>query len=59
MRPDGHPHAVPVWYVWDGHSGARANVMSEGDNLYRVDVRRIMCWEYGAVNTRTDWKPSE
>ena len=18
-RPDGRPHAVPVWYVWEGH----------------------------------------
>jgi PPOX class probable F420-dependent enzyme len=19
-RPDGRPHAVPVWYTWDGHT---------------------------------------
>jgi len=116
-RPDGHPHSVPVWYLWDGehiyfksskstqkvrnlvqqpeivvhasdgddaiilegrgiivtdpgdwtqvndayiekyvdpHSGAKATI-AEIDNLYSVDVRRIMCWEYGVVATRTDW----
>lgn len=118
-RPEGRPHSVPVWYLWDGehiyftsskstqkarnlakqseivvhagdgddaiilegtavivtdsdewthvnnaymekyvdpHSGAKATIV-EPDNLYRVDVRRIMCWEYGVVATRTDWKP--
>jgi nitroimidazol reductase NimA-like FMN-containing flavoprotein (pyridoxamine 5'-phosphate oxidase superfamily) len=38
----------------DPHSGAKATI-PESDNLYRVDVRRIMCWEYGVVATRTDW----
>ncbi len=120
-RPDGRPHAVPVWYIWDGqaiyftsektsqkarnlagqpgivvhagdgddviilegtavivteptewtrinqaysekyvdpHSGAHAAIAA-GDNLYRVNVKRIMAWEYGAVATRTDWKRSD
>ena len=116
-RPAGRPHAMPVWFWWDGehiyfnsaktsqkaknlakqpaivvhagdgddviilegdaaivtdaqewqrvndaymtkyvdpHSGARAS-LSENDNLYRVDVKRVMCWEYGVEPTRTDW----
>lgn len=116
-RPDGRPHAAPVWYLWDGehiyfasnkksqkaknlarqpqivvhagdgddviilegvteivteakeweqvnqaymekyvdpHSGAKAHI-EDTDNLYRVDVRRIMSWEYGVVGARTDW----
>lgn len=120
-RPDGRPHSVPVWYLWDGehiyfaaskstqkarnlakqpaivvhagdgddsiilegtvkivtdagewdrinraymekyvdpHSGAKATLV-ETDNLYRVDVQRIMCWEYGVVATRTDWIHNE
>ena len=118
-RPDGRPHAVPVWYVWDGrhiyfisrrdmqkarniarqpwvvvhagdggdvivlqgpavvvadqgerervdalyadkyvdpHTGARDTIFHEGANLYRVDVRHVMAWEYGVVATRTDWR---
>ena len=118
-RPDGRPHSIPVWYLWDGehicftsskstqkarnlakqsevvvhagdgddaiilegkavivtdpeewtqvknaymekyvdpYGGAEATIV-ETDNLYCVDVRRIMCWEYGVVATRTDWKP--
>lgn len=117
-RPDGRPHAVPVWYVWDGrsiyfatqaqsqkglnlslqnwlvahlgdgddaiilegptevvsdllelerlnamymekyvdpHSGARATIPNEGDNVYRLHVKHVMTWEYGVVGTRTDW----
>ncbi len=117
-RPDGRPHAVPVWYIWDGqtlyfasnrtsqkarnlslqpsivvhagdgddaiilegraavvtdpnewahvneaygekyvdpHSGAHATI-AESDNLYQMQVFRIMAWEYGVVATRTDWK---
>ncbi len=38
----------------DPHSGARASLLDE-DPLYRVDVRRIMIWEYGTVSARTDW----
>lgn len=119
-RPDGRPHAAPVWYVWDEpgkrlyfltgrptqkarnlarqpwavahlldgddtlilegpvafvtdtaergrvaagygekyvdpHSGARATLDNPDDDLYRLDVRRAMVWEYGVVATRTDW----
>jgi len=38
----------------DPHSGARASLV-EGDPLYRVEVRRIMIWEYGTVGDRTGW----
>jgi hypothetical protein len=120
-RPDGRPHAVPVWFVWDGraiyfstgpktakghnlrrrssvvahlgdgddvliteghvavvhsevelatvdrlsrlkyvdpHSGATAAYpQSDVDVPYRIDVERIMIWEYGVVATRTDFVP--
>jgi PPOX class probable F420-dependent enzyme len=39
----------------DPHSGARATIFNEGDDLYRLRVRRVMAWAYGAVGTRTDW----
>ena len=120
-RPDGRPHAAPVWYWWDGehktiyfitqrstqkarnlarqswvivhagdgddviilegeaeivtdraeqehvdaaymekyvdpHSGARATIFNEGDDLYRVRVQHAMVWEYGTVSSRTDWR---
>jgi len=45
--------AYIVKYV-DPHSGARA-CLSENDNLCRVDVKRVMCWEYVVEPTRTDW----
>lgn len=117
-RPDGRPHAVPVWYTWDGRyvyfisdrrlqkaknlsrqpwivvhagdgddvillegraeivtdrselervdeayrakyvdpgSGAQASIFEPEADLYRVNVERIMAWEYGAVAHRTDW----
>jgi PPOX class probable F420-dependent enzyme len=116
-RPSGRPHAMPVWFWWDGehlyfnsaktsqkaknlakqpgivvhagdgddviilegdavivtdaeelkqvndayltkyvdpHSGAGATP-GENDIFYRVDVKRVMCWEYGVEATRTDW----
>lgn len=118
-RPDGRPHAMPVWYWWDGRniyftsakvsqkarnlarqpwaiihagdgddviilegpvtvvtdpaeiaranaaymekyvdpgSGAQATVNTEADNLYRLNVRHVMAWEYGTVAHRTDWR---
>jgi PPOX class probable F420-dependent enzyme len=118
-RPDGRPHAVPVWFLWDGlnvyfisarslqkaknlagqpwivvhlgdgddvvilegpteivtereeldrveaayrekyvdpGSGAHATIFEPEADLYRVDVKRIMAWEYGTVANRTDWK---
>jgi PPOX class probable F420-dependent enzyme len=118
-RPDGRPHAVPVWFVWespslyfitsrlmqkaknlarqpwvvvhagdgddvivlegavevvtdreeleridaayqekyvDPHSGARDTIFQEQADLYRVNVKHVMTWEYGTVGTRTDWR---
>ncbi|MGE5642385.1 MAG: pyridoxamine 5'-phosphate oxidase family protein [Byssovorax cruenta] len=118
-RPDGRPHAVPVWYVWQGRSvyfisgrqlqkskniahqpwiivhagdgddviilegpadivtdraelekvdgayrakyvdpgsGAQATIFEPDVDLYRVDVKHVMAWEYGTVANRTDWK---
>ncbi len=40
----------------DPGSGAQATVFEPDANLYRVDVRHIMAWEYGTVANRTDWK---
>ena len=117
-RPDGRPHAVPVWYTWDGRnlyfisarnlqksrnlarqpwivvhagdgddviilegiaeivtdraeaervdreyrakyvdpgSGAQATIFEPEVDLYRVNVRHVMAWEYGTVANRTDW----
>lgn len=117
-RPDGRPHAVPVWYVWDGRdldfisarnlqksknlasqpwivvhagdgddviilegpgeivtkqdelervdaacrakyvdpgSGAQATIFEPDVDLYRVNLRRAMAWEYGTIANRTDW----
>lgn len=118
-RPDGRPHAVPVWYIWDGRnlyfisdrnlqksrnlarqpwiivhagdgddviilegsveivtdrtelekvdadyrakyvdpgSGAQATIFEPDVDLYRVNVKHVMAWEYGTVANRTDWK---
>jgi PPOX class probable F420-dependent enzyme len=118
-RPDGRPHAVPVWYIWDGRalyfisgrslqksrnlarqpwivvhagdgddviileghaqivadreeqeridaayrakyvdpgSGAQATIFEPEADLYRVDVKRVMAWEYATVANRTDWE---
>ena len=117
-RPDGRPHCVPLWFVWDGksvyfitgrdtqkarnlahqpwtivhagdgddaiilegvaeivrdqeelervdaaymekyvdpHSGAKASIFNEYDDLYRVNIKHVMTWEYGVIGTRTDW----
>lgn len=117
-RPNGRPHAVPVWYTWDGRnlyfmsarslqksknlrrqpwivvhagdgddviilegkveivtdpaelqnvelayrtkyvdpgSGAQATIFEPEADVYRVNVKRIMAWEYGTVANRTDW----
>jgi PPOX class probable F420-dependent enzyme len=118
-RPDGRPHATPVWYLWDGqhiyfttspksqkgkdlahqswvivhagdpddviilegpaqividkeeqervnaaygdkyvdpNSGAKASIFAYHDDLYRVEVKHVMAWEYGNVRNRTDWR---
>ena len=117
-RPDGRPHAVPVWYTWDGRflyfisgrplqksknlvrqpwivvhagdgddviilegkaeivtdqaelekveadyrakyvdpgTGAQATIFEPEADLYRVNVKRVMAWEYATVANRTDW----
>jgi hypothetical protein len=120
-RPDGRPHAAPVWFVWDGraiyfstgrttqknrnlrhqswvvahlgdgddvliaegpvsvvgeafelstvdrlsrqkyvdpHSGVTAGYpQADSDVPYRIDIQRIMIWEYGVIATRTDFVP--
>lgn len=121
-RPDGRPHAVPVWFIWedphlyfisarrlqksknlarqswivlhlgdgddvvilegpakivtereeqehidaayrakyvDPGSGAQATIFEPDADLYRVDVKHIMAWEYGTVANLTDWKLEE
>ena len=41
-------------YVYP-HTGARATISNDGDDLYRVRVRRATAWAYGVVAARTDW----
>jgi len=40
----------------DPHTGTKATIGHPDDRIYRVEVQRIMAWEYGIVATRTDWK---
>jgi hypothetical protein len=40
----------------DPGSGAQATIFEPNVDLYRVNVRRVMAWEYGTVANRTDWK---
>jgi general stress protein 26 len=40
----------------DPHSGIQATVTDPDDRLYRVEISHIMVWEYGIVDTRTDWR---
>jgi PPOX class probable F420-dependent enzyme len=39
----------------DPGSGAQATVFESDADLYRVNVRHVMAWEYGTVSNRTDW----
>ncbi len=39
----------------DPFSGATASALNANDFVYRVEVQQIMAWEYGAIQTRTDW----
>jgi hypothetical protein len=42
----------------DPHSGASAGYPEAGSAIpYRLDIRRIIVWEYGVVTTRTDFLP--
>ena len=117
-RPDGRPHAVPVWYTWDGRfvyfisgrplqksknlarqpwivvhagdgddviilegkaeivtdqaelekveadyrakyvdpgTGAQATIFEPEADLYRVNGKLVMAWEYATVANRTYW----
>jgi len=38
----------------DPFSGAKAIAMGD-DKIYRIEIQHIMAWEYGSINTRTDW----
>jgi len=40
----------------DPGSGARATILNEGDDCYRVRVEHVMAWLYGTIGTRTDWR---
>jgi general stress protein 26 len=40
----------------DPGSGAQATIFEPGVDLYRVNVNRVMAWEYGTVANRTDWE---
>jgi hypothetical protein len=40
----------------DPGSGAQATIFEPDADLYRVDVKHVMAWEYGTVANRTDWK---
>jgi hypothetical protein len=40
----------------DPGSGAQATIFEPNVDLYRVNVKRLMAWEYGTVGNRTDWK---
>ena len=39
----------------DPGSGAQATIFEPEVDLYRVNPKRIMAWEYGTVANRTDW----
>jgi hypothetical protein len=40
----------------DPGSGAQATIFEPEADLYRVDVKRVMAWEYATVANRTDWQ---
>lgn len=40
----------------DPGSGVQATIFEPEADLYRVDVKHIMAWEYGTVANSTDWK---
>lgn len=39
----------------DPYSGMHASVPEDGSGVFRVRVHKILCWEYGAIATRTEW----
>jgi nitroimidazol reductase NimA-like FMN-containing flavoprotein (pyridoxamine 5'-phosphate oxidase superfamily) len=41
----------------DPHTGARASVYDNPlDDVYRLDVERVVAWMYGVVGTWTEWR---
>jgi hypothetical protein len=36
-------------------SSAQTTIFEPDADLYRVDVKRVMAWEYGKVTNRNDW----
>jgi nitroimidazol reductase NimA-like FMN-containing flavoprotein (pyridoxamine 5'-phosphate oxidase superfamily) len=41
----------------DPHSGARASIFDNpADDLYRIDIVRVLAWSYGTVGTWTEWR---
>jgi general stress protein 26 len=40
----------------DPNSGAQATLNPEADEIYRVRVEHVMCWLYGNIANRTDWR---
>ena len=41
----------------DPHSGARASIFDNpADDLYRIDIERVLAWSYGTVGTWTEWR---
>ena len=43
----------------DPGSGTQATIFEPEADLYRVNVKRVMAWEYGTVANRTDWNFTE
>ena len=43
----------------DPGSGAQATIFEPEVDLYRVNVKHVMAWEYGTVANRTDWRFEE
>ena len=40
----------------DPNSGAQATLNPEADEIFRVRVQHVMCWLYGNIANRTDWR---
>jgi len=43
----------------DPGSGTQATIFERDVDLYRVNVKHVMAWEYGTVANRTDWRWEE
>ena len=48
--------ACQLKYV-DPHSGAKASIFDNpADDLYRIEIERVIAWSYGTVGTWTEWR---